>query len=190
MSRKHIAGIVLLSLFFLFNCNDFLDTWDAYDIKKGEHYSTRSGMPRRLISLTDGRHMHFKAYFTSSCLYQPYYDDLNKLYGFTDCNSLVHDNSVRFAWRHDGQGKIEIFAYWYADGKRGMEKMGVTDVYVQDDYEIWARNGYYYFRFNNVEFKTARTKDCERGIRSRLFPYFGGNAPAPQDMQIFIYEYD
>jgi hypothetical protein len=70
-----------------------------------------------------------------------------------------------------------------------MEKMGETDVYVQDDYELWARNGYYYFRFNSVEFSTPRAKDCEHGIRSRLFPYFGGDEPAPQEIEIFIYEY-
>ena len=181
--------IIYLLLLLFTSCNDFIDTWDGYEIKKGEHYSTRSGMPRRLVSLQSGRHLHFKAKFTNSCLYIPENDDINKLYGFTDANSLVHDNSVRIGWRHDGQGVIEIFAYWYADGKRGWEKLGETSPYNEDDYEIWARNGWYHFRFNNVEFSTKRTVDNEHGIRSRLFPWFGGNLPAPDDILIFINEY-
>lgn len=180
--------IFLINLFLFSNCRDFLDTWDGYEIRKGEHYSRRSGMPRRIVSLFEGRHLEFEARFTSSCLYQPYYDDLNKLYGFTDCNSGVHENSVRFAWRHNGKGKIEIFAYWYVEGTRGFYKMGETEIEIPDTYEIWAKNDSYYFRFNNVEFSTPRLKNCDHGLRVRLFPYFGGNAPAPNDMLILIFE--
>jgi hypothetical protein len=182
--------ILLFSILIgLFNCNDFLDTWDGYVIKKGDHYSRRSGMPRRLISLQDGRHIKFQTRFTSSCLYEPYYDDINKLYGFTDCNSSIHENSVRFGWRHDGKGNIEIFAYWYVDGKRGFQKMGETQINIPDEYEIWSKGNEYYFRFNNNEFTTPRTKDCIHGIRARCFPYFGGDASAPQEITIFIYEF-
>lgn len=185
--------IYRFALFFLFvlflGCNDFIDVWEGYEIRRGEHYSHRTGMPRRVISLQAGRHLHFEARFTNSCLYTPENDDINKLYGFTDANSLVHDNSVRFGWRHDGQGTIEIFAYWYTDGKRGWEKLGTTLPYVIDDYEIWARDDWYYFRFNNIEFSTKRTVNSEHGIRSRLFPYFGGDRPAPNDILIFIHEY-
>lgn len=179
----------IIFLLLLVGCNDFIDVWDAYEIKKGEHYSKRTGMGRRLISLRDGRHLHFKAMFTNSCLYEPQDDDINKLYGFTDANSLVHENSVRIGWRHDGSGQIEIFAYWYKDGVRGIQKLGITTPNIEDEYEIWARNGWYYFRFNQTEFSTERTKDSERGVRTRLFPYFGGNKPAPNDILIFIYEY-
>lgn len=116
--------------------------------------------------------------------------DINKLYGFTDANSLVHDNSIRIGWRHNGAGIIEIFAYWYAGGKRGIEKLGETMPYIQDEYELRARNGYYYFRFNNKEFSTNRKVDAEHGIRVRLFPYFGGNKSAPNDIRISIREHD
>lgn len=181
---------ILFFFIFLFSgCNDFLDAWEGYEIKKGEHYSHRTGIPRRLVSLYEGRHLLFQATFTNSCLYTPENDDINKLYGFTDVNSLVHDNSVRFGWRHDGSGIIEIFAYWYIDGIRGWEKLGETSPYIKDDYEIWARNGWYYFRFNTNEFSIQRSKDAEHGIRNRLFPYFGGDKTAPNDILIFIHEY-
>lgn len=185
-----MKNLILCLLILLGGCNDFLDTWDAWDIDKGDHYSHRSGMPRVMGGTPmSGRHMRFDARFTSSTLYQPYYDDINKLYGFTDTNSGVHQNSVRFGWRHDGNGKIEIFAYWYADGERGFHKMGETDIETPDQYEIWARNGVYWFRFNDVEFVTKRFKDAEHGLRKRLWPYFGGDAAAPNDIQIFIKEY-
>lgn len=178
---------ILLSI--LLSCSDFIDTWDAYEIRQGQHFSHRTGMPKRLLSLQDGRHMKFDAYFTNSCLYEPSSDDINKLYGFTDANSSVHKNSVRFGWRHDGKGTIEIFAYWYADGVRGVQRLGETLPYQKDTYEIWARNGYYNFWFNNVEFTVPRKHDPEHGVRVRLFPYFGGNDPAPNDILIFIREH-
>lgn len=181
---------LLFILFLLLSsCTDFIDTWDAYIIDKGEHYSHRAGLPRRLVSLTDGRHMRFDAYFTNSCLYEVMDDDVHKLYGFTDANSLVHDNSARFGWRHNGNGRIEIFAYWYADGVRGIYKLGETDPYTQDRYEIWARDGQYNFSFNNLQFITKRDHSMEKGIRVRLFPYFGGNRPAPHSIKIFIREH-
>lgn len=133
--------------------------------------------------------MSFDARFTKSCLYTPKDDDINKLYGFTDCNSNVHDNSVRFGWRHNGSGTIEIFAYWYVDGLRGFSKMGETTPDATDQYEIWARDDKYTFRFNGTEFSVRRTKNCEKGLRIRLFPYFGGNERAPDNIVIFIYEH-
>jgi hypothetical protein len=180
---------IVFALLILASCNDFLDTWDGYEIKKGDHYSHRSGMPRGIGTFMSGRHMKFDAIFTSSTLYQPYYDDINKLYGFTDANATVHENSVRFGWRHDGKGSIEIFAYWYADGKRGFHKMGETQIETTNQYELWAKDDTYYFRFNNVEFETERHTKSEHGLRKRLWPYFGGNAAAPNEMLILIYEY-
>lgn len=185
MKRLILAILIMLS-----SCNDFLDTWEGYVIEKGKHYSKRSGMPRRLVSLQDGRHMLFKARFTTSCLYTPVDDDIHKLYGFTDCNSTVHENSVRFGWRHNGFGVIEIFAYWYNGGKLFYKYMGDTyPPHRVDEYELWTRDDEYYFRFNEVVFTTSRSKDCRHGVRTRLFPYFGGNKPAPQEMMIFIFEY-
>lgn len=186
----------LILTILLFSCSDFLSTWDAYEIKKGDHFSKRSGHPIRSMGLQAGRHMRFDAYFTNSCLYdttglsKQVFTDINKLYGFCDVNSWVNDNSTRIGWRHNGNGKIEIFAYWHRDGNFGYHKLGETDPYTKDQYELWARNGYYYYRFNDVEFKTERSIDAEHGVRVRLWFYFGGNMTAPNDMQVFIYEYD
>lgn len=176
-----------LLFFMLISCTDYIGTWDGYEIKQGQHFSRRSGLPPRLVSLKDGSKLEFKAKFTSSCLYTSSNNDLNKLYGFADCNSTVHHNSARFAWRHNQRGQIEIFAYWYDGGLRGFKKLGETVPYREDSYSILAGEDYS-FCFNGVEFKAPRSKKCNRGIRIRLFPYFGGNYPAPNDILIMIYE--
>lgn len=175
-------------LIFLFaGCNDFLNVWEGYIIESGSHYSHRSGLPPRVANLFDGRHLTFQAIFFKNCIYAGD-SAINKLYGFTDCNSTVHENSVRFGWRVRADSTIDIFAYHYIDGSRYWHFMGNTCPNKADDYEIWAKGHDYYFRFNEKEFVTYRSKSCVHGIRERLFPYFGGSATAPHQMQIEIYE--
>jgi len=176
-------------IFLSFGCNDFLNTWDGYVIDQGDHYSHRDGMLPRLINLKDGRHLLFDASFSASCLYVPKNDDINKLYGFTDCNSLIHENSVRFGWRVNSDERIEIFAYYYVDSHLNYKSMGFTGPNMVNHYEIWAKDGTYWFRFNSEIFETLRVKNCVKGIRFRAFPYFGGNETAPHDMEIEILEY-
>ena len=133
--------------------------------------------------------MLFDASFSASCLYVPKNDDINKLYGFTDCNSLIHENSVRFGWRVNSDERIEIFAYYYVDSHLNYKSMGFTGPNMVNHYEIWAKDGTYWFRFNSEIFETLRVKNCVKGIRFRAFPYFGGNETAPHDMEIEILEY-
>lgn len=178
----------VLILFFLIGCNDFLNTWDGYVIEKGAHYSHRDGMPPRVVSLFDGRHLLFDAQFDKSCIYEPLDSSINKLYGFTDCNSQVHSNSVRFGWRVRADSSIDLLAYWYLNGIMSNHYMGNTKPDRVDNYEIWALQDAYYFRFNEKEFSTYRSKRCVHGIRERLFPYFGGTPVAPHRMIIRILE--
>lgn len=160
--------------------------WSIYKIKKNHHYSKR--LIYRAKAYKEGRHMLFKARFTESCLYKVIDDDIHKLYGFTDTDSLVHENSVRFGWRHDGKGYIEIFAYWYSNGQRGFKKLGETIPGQIDTYEIWAKEYTYFFRFNDDTYMYLRPPRPEHGLRLRLYPYFGGNLVAPNDMTIHIHE--
>lgn len=177
-------------IFLFFGCTDFLNAWDGYIIPQGAHYSHRSGMGPRIVNLFDGRHLHFSAQFTKSCIYVPSDSSINKLYGFTDCNSTVHENSVRFGWRVRSDSTIDLFAYWYLDSNLNYRYIGNTKLFTSDDYEIWAKQDEYYFRFNTKEIRSYRSKRCVHGVRERLFPYFGGNGVAPHEMMILIYEYD
>ena len=162
--------------------------YHTYIIEQNRHYSKHE-----LISYYSGNVLLFDAKFKPSCLYNinctDGEGDLNKLYGFVDCGSLIHDNSARFAWRHDGKGSIEIFAYAYSDSVRIYFKMGETIPNRKDSYEIHADENYYYFKFNNSDSTIARTKVCGQITeRARSFPYFGGSTPAPNTMKIKIYE--
>jgi hypothetical protein len=162
--------------------------WDTYTIEQNRHYSKHE-----LISYYSGNVLQFDAKFKRSCLYNinctDGEGDLNKLYGFVDCGSLVHANSARFAWRHDGKGNIEIFAYAYSDSVRIYFKMGETVPNKKDSYEIHADENYYYFKFNNSDSTITRTKVCGQITeRARSFPYFGGSTPAPNKMKIKIRE--
>lgn len=175
-----------LLFLLLTSCVDLLDTWDGYVIEKGEHKSKLA--EDYLNAPINENRLIFKARFLDGMYYSPAYEDLNKLYGFCDCNSTVHQNSARFAWRHNGKGVVEIYTYVYADGKREFKKIGETYHNTVNEYEIIAKGDKYVFKFDDKIIEHQRTKNCKHGLRIRLYPYFGGNNPAPERQLIHIYE--
>src|SRR5690606_41284654 len=62
----------------------------------------------------------------SSCVYKNPHpenqDDINKLYGFSDCTSLHHANSARFGWNWK-DGALRIHAYCYVDSVRQYKEL-------------------------------------------------------------------
>lgn len=176
-----------------FAFDGYKDVFVLYKVEEGEHHFKRddaiSTRPRVAKDTVE-----FKAWFTDSCLYDVSLlgkdkDDINKLYGITDCNSTPHQDSVRIGWRHDGQGTIELFSYVYTDGKRAFKKIGSVTPSEQFSIKIDTTPNTVNFWLNGqLVDTTQRDKDCRNGVRFRLFPYFGGNQPAPNDMRIFISE--
>lgn len=162
--------------------------WKEYVIDKGSHFSHEAGMVKS-IAFSRGSSMRFKARFSEETLIQPETDkdDISKLFGFCDCNSLVHDNSIRIGWRSTGT-EIEIYAYWYSSGKMGYNLLGKTLPGVEDTYELQAVGNKYIFNFNGTIFEAPRTTSCNHGIMAKCYPYFGGNSTSPVTMSIFIYE--
>jgi hypothetical protein len=179
-----ISITIMLIVAFLIAHSRFA-TRVRYKIKAGHHYHARHDF----ISPIENHLLIFEAKFGRGCLYDisQTEGDLNKLYGLTDCASSVHSNSARMAWRHNGHGTIEIFAYLYVNRERNFFKLGETVPNRWDRYEIHAEHDHYYFRFNEVDTTIARVRTCD-GTRLRAFPYFGGDAPAPNDMIIYINE--
>ena len=175
-----------LILLLCLSCSQIEDRWQNYEITEGDHYSHVDGYPLRIFRLEEGRHVAFIAYFDSDCIYAGN-DDINKLYGFTDCNSLVHENSTRFGWRVAGD-TIQIFAYWYNDSKNGYQRIGETIPWRVDHYDMWAKGDSYQYTFNGKTIGAPRGSKCSHGIRERLFPYFGGSNTAPHTMHIHIRE--
>lgn len=157
----------------------------AFLIRTGEHYST----PRLMETFESGK-LAFKATFDESAKYQlsdaSLQDSKNKLMGFSDCNSLHHENSARFAWQWFND-RLEIYAYCYVDSMRVEKFIGPVDLNEENLYEIAATGTEYVFYLNG-EKKAAvtRTAQCNDGLNYMLYPYFGGTLPAPHDVRIAI----
>jgi hypothetical protein len=154
-------------------------------IEEGDHYSTP-----RLMETVESGSIKFKATFDESAMYMledpAMQQNKNKLMGFSDCNSLHHENSARFAWQwfHD---RLEIFAYCYVDSVRTEQFVGTVAINEENLYEITTSSEEYTFWLNNERKVTVpRKQGCEGGVRYKLYPYFGGSVPAPHDVRIKI----
>ncbi len=178
----------LISIALMCNaCEEKVDLVRVFVIRKGEHYAT----PRVLESLQTST-IRFQARFDASAVYdfrqEGFQDSKNKLFGFSDCNDLHHDNSARFAWQWFND-RVEIFAYCYVDGERVEAFVGTVGLNEFSDYRISITDGYYEFQLNGGEpVRIKRGSVCERGVYYKLWPYFGGTLPAPHDVTIAIRE--
>lgn len=154
-------------------------------IKEGEHYATHKGV-EALQSST----LEFYATFDQTAMYDlgdnALQSNKNKLMGFSDCNSMHHENSARFAWQWYG-GKLEIYAYCYVNGARIEQYIGTVEIGEKNKYALRCMPAYYEFRLNNQDaIRIERGTTCDKGFYYMLWPYFGGAIPAPHDITITI----
>jgi len=168
-------------------CEEKVDLVRVFVVKKGEHYAT----PRVVESLQTST-LRFQAKFDGSAIYdfrqEGFQDSKNKLFGFSDCNDLHHQNSARFAWQWMDE-RLEIFAYCYVDGERVEAFVGTVELNTYNDYRISISEEHYEFQLNGGEpVRIKRGSVCERGVYYKLWPYFGGTLPAPHDVTIAIRE--
>jgi hypothetical protein len=178
-----LAGIVFL--FLLSGCEPVMnDNFQTFLISKGNHYAEG----RHLESLQTDR-LLFEAKFDESAIYTfdeaGFQDSKNKLLGFAECNTQHHENSARFAWQWY-HGQIEIYAYCYRDGARVEQYLGTTYPGEINQYEIVLTPNTYNFRLKNVNVTIERGSVCNFGAYQMLWPYFGGQLPAPHDVRIDI----
>lgn len=184
-----IKLIIIPIIALLTSCEEALEeTFDHYMIPKGKH-SVQSIKAEALQS----HRLRFAAVFDASARYTTQdpinQHDINKLFGFSDCNSIHHENSARFGWRWL-EGNLEIHAYVYASGQRESELIGYVDLNKAYNYEIELAANAYVFTLEGFEsVSLARTRKCQRGLYYKLFPYFGGNETAPQDILIQLRQY-
>jgi len=123
---------------------------------------------------------------------------INKFYGYTDCDSLVHANSARIGWEWY-QNQLLIYAYTYDDrSTHDGQLMGSVPLNTDVVYTISNNGDHYDFEYsykdNNCKTVTAKLsapRGCSDSggiLRARLWPYFGGNATAPHDIKMYIDE--
>ena len=132
----------------------------------------------------------FSAKFDSTAVYatkDPHNQaDINKLMGFSDCAALHQVNSARFGWRwYDEQ--LQIWAYTYVNGARNSKYVGNVQPGTYHSYSISLEHKAYVFRLENQEVTMDRS--CSgAGNGYWLYPYFGGDEPAPHHINVWIRE--
>jgi hypothetical protein len=106
--------------------------------------------------------------------------------GFADCNNMHHENSARFAWQWFND-QLEIYAYCYVDGTRVEQFIGVVELDKMYQYEIALTDSHYIFTLDQQEpVYIKRGNVCKTGVYYKLWPYFGGEIPAPHTVNIDI----
>ncbi len=179
--------ILLLTLSLNFACTDLLETkeiFETFTIRKGEHSSGAR------LDFLERNKLTFKAYFDSSATYEIsdplMWNAKNKLLGFSDCNVQHHVSSARFAWQWM-EDKLEIYAYTYVQGERQEAFIGTVEINTVNTYTIELTTDSYVFYLNNYEpVIMPRVSNCDKGAYYMLWPYFGGQIPAPHDIEISI----
>ncbi len=165
-----------------------------YRIKKGDHYCSVSIFER--LGAIGWKINKYQVRFVlhNACWWAPprNTDDngLNKLTGIS-FGLNDHNNSVRFAWIPDFavSGKINIHGYTYDDQATTPKFTSrfITPVQVGQSCEasIEMVGNQYKLTVNGVTIFMDNLHP-DSSLCFRLYPYFGGNNTAPQDMAIDI----
>lgn len=155
-----------------------------YVILKGNHNAEGNQMRRYSAS-----NLNFSVAFDSTAIYKTVsagnQNDINKLFGISDCSTAHHENSARFGWRWNGHS-IEILAYLYINNTRQWKLLGTTVPGKIDQYGLMARKNQYVFEFNEEEFTFDRGCDNSQFDGYLLYPYFGGDETAPHNISIHL----
>lgn len=184
-------SLTLKSIFFLCGiliwagCEPEPDPFTTFVIQEGKHYAVGRGS-----ETLQSDKLVFDAVFNQSAIYDfgdpALQSNKNKLLGFSDCFSLHHENSARFAWQWFND-QLEIYAYCYVNGERREQFVGAISLDTPHHFEIHLEETQYVFYLENFPaVKIDRGQVCDMGVYYMLWPYFGGQIPAPHDVSIKI----
>lgn len=155
-----------------------------YTIQKGNQYC--DGNNYKAIETTE---MQFVAKFDSTAMYQTQSSenqyDINKLYGFSDNNADHHQYSARFGWRWSDNA-LRLFAYVYNNGEVSSKELCTVATGAEINCAIKVSGSNYLFIVNGVPTQMPRTATTEKAKGYQLYPYFGGDEPAPHQINIWI----
>jgi len=130
----------------------------TYTILAGAHYATENP-----IEKVTGDSIAFTVRFDSTC----------------------HQNSARVGWRWKKE-KIELFAYCYAEGTRSFVKLGEVAIGDTARLQIKLSPVGYEFQYKGVSTIMSRGLTSSSINGYLLYPYFGGDEPAPHTMKLWI----
>ncbi|HNP24586.1 MAG TPA: hypothetical protein PKM63_00095 [Panacibacter sp.] len=153
----------------------------TYTILKGQQYCN----PNPLV-FTSKSKLSFAALFDSSCIYKTVdplnQDDINKLYGFSDCNSQHLENSARIGWRWSNDS-LRIFGFVHNGGTMLFGEITTAKIGKVIKCKIVCLDTQYVFTVDGKTLSIPR--HCSGNYtRYKLYPYFGGDEVAPHDITI------
>lgn len=156
---------------------------DLFIIKKGQHSTSHPfrGFDQNSISF-DAQFFSCAKYKTADPENQA---DINKLAGFSSCNTHHQENSARIGWRWFNQ-QLEIFAYVYDNGQRSHTFLTAVPLEEVVHYEIIRNQQGYLFKVNELETQVITSSTCSETANYMLWPYFGGDETAPHDISIKV----
>ncbi|MCE2833618.1 MAG: hypothetical protein LW694_04500 [Chitinophagaceae bacterium] len=163
------------------------DGFVTYKILKGQ----QSASPSQYKYYSSLMEQKFTVRFDSSAIYATVNPtnqlDINKLYGFADDDKQHHVSSARIGWRWYAN-RLELFGYVYNDSVRTTQL--ITQVPLKTDIPctIKVDGNRYIFTANGTQATMNRTAKTSSGKGYRLYPFFGGDEMAPQDITIRIRE--
>ena len=195
--KFNAALFAVLSVFFLISCkkgvesikdrigsNTPVNQFIEHNILAGNHSTDKIGY--RPVNTTE---MKFVVRFDNSAIYQTIdaanQADINKLYGFSDNNQDHHVNSARIGWRWYNN-QLQLLAYVYNNSIQS-DRMIVSVPLNQDvNASIKVESSTYIFNVNGTIVTMPRTSVTPKAVGYQLYPYFGGDEVAPQNIKIWI----
>ena len=177
--------IIISIISLMFACEpSFAEPYEVFVIPEGKH---SNGFPLQSLQSNS---LEFTAIFDESAMYQSKIEvnqwDVNKLMGFSDCNSFHHQNSARFGWAWQNE-QLVIFAYAYVDAERIIQPIGTMALNEPMHFQLSMTSSQYVFQMGDYdEVRFARKNTCTVGMYYMLFPYFGGDEVAPHDITIKV----
>lgn len=160
----------------------------TYTIAKGQHYVNNDSTNLEIIN---SKQLNFICKFDNSAIYsnsnKANQSDINKLYGFSDNNKKHHDFSARFGWNWLNNG-LHLWAYTYNDAKVSVKDLGTVTIGSEITCSIKVLPTHYIYSVNGINTFVPRTATTANALGYKLYPYFGGDEPAPQDITILIKE--
>ena len=192
----NITRAVLICLLVcggVLSCSELYEPEEVlYRIPKDKHASkVVGGFPGEKVRTLKRDRLRFTVRFDETARYELLgndQQDINKLLGFSLVNSFHHRNSVRLGWRYElSTGDIDLFSYVYLNGVWSHEFLGSIVIGETVECEILMTNDTFTFMLKNeVMAIVSYERGMKKGIYYMLFPYFGGNQPAPHDINVFI----
>lgn len=195
MKALILHGLLLALLFSSCSKSEYVSTppqegasaeFQSYVIPANQHSATTN--PYKAIETSE---LGFFIKFDSSCIYtsrlaENQYD-INKLYGFSDNQAFHHQFSARFGWRWS-DGALRLFAYVYNNGVRQSAEIGKIAIGTIYKCRIVVDKDVYLFKVDDREVKMPRQSTTTKAKGYQLYPYFGGDEPAPHEIRIYIKE--